>query len=144
MARSARRIRSIHNGIARAMGVMVSCLSSNKSKRLSQSKPLFTASFSTNRPILVVKKKINLGDEVTRQSVEAAVAKFRPQLKSETSLGNFQSSTFRSHDKKVATRCHCDDYTSIDFRRIDYKRQRRRPKGSPRITSVGLRQELMP
>lgn len=146
MGKNANRIRSIQNGINRALGIMVSGLSASSKPRTNnrESKPRMTSTLNlADRPILVVKRKINLGDEVMKHGTDMAVAKVRAELRSAAGTENRQTSTFRSYAKKVQTRMYNEKYTSRDLGICDYKRQRINPKGGQRITSCDLRIELM-
>lgn len=144
MPRKADRIRSINNQIKAAGNTMVAAMSGRNVTARSAVSSIYPKSKRVSgfdRPIIVL-KKINLGDEVTRQSVETAAARVRLQLSSDAARDNVQNSTFRSHDKKMATISHQEQYTSKDFHRYDFKRQRRLPKGSRRVSSLDLRREF--
>ncbi len=141
VAKKAAKIRSIMRKVEYFSGLMVSALS-GKSAEFRDRKPSLHAK---NQPIpslgnrrIIVKKKIDLADEVGRQSVENSVSILR-DLNAGVKINNSQSGGTRQIFEKSHPLGE-NKLSSKEREIVDHKRSRRRPKGSQRVTSLQFRE----
>lgn len=134
MARRAGKIRSIMAQVNFFNGLMVSAMSGKTvefrrpTAKLHKHKVILPA---IGRQILVI-KKINLGEEVSRQRLNQSVASLRSGIIAGINTTNYQKGGTRINANKGLPFL-AERFSSRDLGKVDHKRQRHFLKGSNSI-----------